>query len=438
MAKKKVISHTRRANNEGCITQRKDGRWAGIVTIGYDENGKQKRKAVYGKTRMEVADKLTELTNRIDSNNYEYIENNTIGSLMNEWLLVFKKNQVSPRTFEHIYRNFKLHIEPKVGKMKLNEVNSVVIQKLLNGLLDEKYSLTTVKKVKFIFNQFFNYAIENNMTASNPTTKTRVRSSERKIYDSENKYKAIPPEIREKFIKALDQNKFLKPLCFCMMFAGLRTGEAFALTWKNIDFKNKTISVERAMTTVPKMDDEGKIIERKTVVSETKTSCSVRVVPMPDILVEALQVHKANQEINGKIHGSNLTGENSFVFGNDDGSIRTYSGTKNIFYRFLKKQNLDKYGIHFHGLRHTYSNMLFEANQNPKVIQALLGHKSVKTTLTTYNSVDKSYFQQATDVINKQYSTKEEPHEELSEEDWQKLEEMLKAHKRKKEKDFEM
>ena len=49
--------------------------------------------------------------------------------------------------------------------------------------------------------------------------------------------------------------------------------------------------------------------------------------------------------------------------------------------------------------------MLFEANQNPKVIQALLGHKSVKTTITTYNSVDKSYFKHATDILNKQFNS---------------------------------
>ena len=49
--------------------------------------------------------------------------------------------------------------------------------------------------------------------------------------------------------------------------------------------------------------------------------------------------------------------------------------------------------------------MLFEANQNPKVIQALLGHKSVKTTITTYNSVDRSYFKHATDILNKQFNS---------------------------------
>lgn len=75
------------------------------------------------------------------------------------------------------------------------------------------------------------------------------------------------------------------------------------------------------------------------------------------------------------------------------------------FFIHFKKIGLDKYGIHFQTLRHTYSNMLFEADQNPKVIQALIGHKSVKTPITTYNSVDESYFDKATKVFNEQYKT---------------------------------
>ena len=61
---------------------------------------------------------------------------------------------------------------------------------------------------------------------------------------------------------------------------------------------------------------------------------------------------------------------------------------------------MTNYNIHFHGLRHTFSNMLFEMNENPKVIQQLLGHRDVKTTITVYNSVDSEYIRQTTDKFN--------------------------------------
>lgn len=415
--KKKIQTYTRRSNKEGSIIQRSDGRWVAVATVGYDENGKIIRKHLYGKSRMEVADKLSKLTNRIETNTYSYTNNKTINDLMTEWLLIFKKNQVSPRTFENVIRNYNLHIKSKVGNMKLEEVNNIVIQKVLNGMIDNGYSLSVVKKIKFLFNQFFNYAVENNLTKDNPTTKTKVKSTERKIYnENENSYKAIPPELREKFLMCLEKHNFLKPLCITMMFAGLRTGEVLALKWKNIDFLNKIITVEKGVTIVPKFNSEGKVIERKNVIGETKTACSVRNVPMPNILLEVLENHKINQSFKEQTYNNNLTSPNSFVFANNDGSLRSYSGTRKIFSRFLEKHNLDNLGIHFHGLRHTYSNMLFEADQNPKIIQSLLGHKSVKTTIVTYNSIDKSYFKKATEILNNKFS-KKTSYEDLNNED---------------------
>ena len=165
------------------------------------------------------------------------------------------------------------------------------------------------------------------------------------------------------------------------MFAGLRTGEVLALQWQDINFENKTINVERGLTIEPKFNSEGKVIKRITIISETKTTCSKRVVPMPDILINALNDYKQRQSQISNKGKVDLLDKHCFVFANDDGTFRTYSATQKILNRFLKKYKLTEYNIHFHGLRHTYSNMLFEADQNPKVIQALLGHKSVKTTI---------------------------------------------------------
>ena len=402
----KKVKRTRRGKNQGCLYKRTDGRWCGIATIGYDENGKQLKKFIYGKTKMEVADKLTKITKRIDTSYFDELKSNSIGEVMNEWMLVFKRNQVSPRTFEGNLRKFRKHIEPRIGNMQLAEITPIVLQKMFNDMLEENLSLYYIKKTKFLLRQFFEYAEDNNIIQSNPINKVKIKSKDKKIYDGEKKYKAIPIDIREKFINALDNHAFLKPFCFTMMFAGLRTGEALALTWEDVNFEERTIHVARSITLMPKFDKAGNILTRITVLSDTKTTCSIRTVPMPDILLDTLGYYKQFKKILGEQYKSNLVDKNSLVFGNNDGTLRTYAGTKKIFYRFLEKYNLKDTGIHFHSLRHTYSNILFEENQNPKVIQALLGHKSVTTTLTTYNSVDKSYFKKATDVFNKQFDNK--------------------------------
>lgn len=84
------------------------------------------------------------------------------------------------------------------------------------------------------------------------------------------------------------------------------------------------------MTNVPKFDGNVKIIYRVTVIGEAKTACYVREVMMPDILIEALQEYNIEQELNGEIHNANLTSNTALIFGNDDVSVRTYSGAKKI------------------------------------------------------------------------------------------------------------
>ena len=121
-----------------------------------------------------------------------------------------------------------------------------------------------------------------------------------------------------------------------MMFAGLRTGETLALQWKDIDFEKKNIKVERAITIVPKFDSNGKVISRKTVIGDTKTICSKRVVPMPDILVNALKEYYKLQQEKSSQYNFDFIDKESFVFCNNDGEIRSYGGTKKIFYTFLK------------------------------------------------------------------------------------------------------
>ena len=463
MARKKVVSKTRRANNEGSIFQRSDGRWGGALTMGYDENGKIIRKTIYGKTQAEVAKKLSEISGRVKSNSYELVENSDLEKLMFEYLMTFKKSTVSPRTFEGIIRNFKLHIEPIIGNMKVYQIDTFVVQQVINKLIDAEYSLNVIKKNKHLIGQFFEYAIDNKWVKGNPTRKVIVKARDRKIYSGQDRYKALTPEARKEFLTALNQDEanFLKPMCILLLFAGLRIGEVCALQWKNVNFKNKTLKIERGITQIPKFDNEGNILSRVTVVGDTKTTCSVREIPITDIVVDTLQTWKekqTNREKTNKNVTAELTAPTSYVFANDDGSVRTYSGCRMVFDRFKRRHNLDKYNIHFHGLRHTFSNMLFEMNENPKVIQQLLGHRDVKTTITVYNSVDNEYIRNTTEKLNekikqeKLYADERRRQEEIQtkkndllsnmtdEEYDDLLEQLLEERKlrKKKEKDFEM
>ena len=451
MAKSKKSQ--RRANGSGSVFQRKNGKWAGAITIGYDDNGVQKKKVVYGNTREEVEEKLKMLDNRIKSNSFEKLENSSAAELMREWLVVFKKNVVLPKTFYGDLIIFTKHIEPHLKNLRIQDVDDIVIQQILNKMIDADYSLSMVKKVKFLFNNFLDYAEAAKWIAYNPSHRVQVRIKDKKTYTGQNKYKALTPEKRTEFLKALDEDprKFLKALCYTLMFSGLRIGEALGLQWKNVDLVNKTINVEQAANLVPKFDKNLKA-KMITQIGGTKTACSIRELPLPDILVEVLGEWKVKQENFGKELGKDFISPDSFVFCADDGGVRTYNSCRLSFNRFKKAHNFQDLKITFHGLRHTFSNMLFEANENPKVIQQLLGHKDVRTTISVYNSVDKDYVRKSTQVFNDMFkvenpkfvnqeelNSNETHYDEMSD---QELEQMLKeierAQRRKKQKDFEM
>lgn len=403
--KNAIQKSVRRQNGEGSIFKRADGRWTASMYINKQENGVtvRKRKVVYGRTKTEVTSKLNKISGRINNISSE-IDDKTVGELMFEWLMVFKKSAITPRSFEGDIRNFKVHIEPIIGNMKLDEVNTIAIQQLINEMVDKEYAVATIKKVKHLIGQFFEYAISNNWVLQNPTLKIRLRSKD-KISTKGSQYKALTPEIRMKFILALgkEPKNYIKPLCSVLMFSGLRIAEALALQWSDVNFEHKKLKIKQAITTIPKFDENGQIKERITVIGKTKTACSVREVPLVDFVINALKDWRKNQidrQQNDREITGDITSQDAYIFANDDGTIKTYSGTRNTFRRFLRRHNLKAFQIHFHGLRHTFSNMLFEMNENPKVIQQLLGHRDVKTTIMVYNSVNSDYIKESTDKFN--------------------------------------
>lgn len=176
-AKKKNVA--RRGNNEGCIYYRdNENRWAASVTLGYDDDGKRIRKMIYGKTRSEVAIKMTTLLGTKLKGGHPSVKNDTLEVLMHQWIITFKRAEVSPRTFERVLANAKTHIYPEIGNMKLDDIIDTMIQSLLNRMLFAGYALATFRKIKFTLNQFFAYAKRASLLTATPLR--NVRSNPRK------------------------------------------------------------------------------------------------------------------------------------------------------------------------------------------------------------------------------------------------------------------
>lgn len=401
MARKK---NSKRANNDGSFYFNKQrGVWVGQITIGYDENGKQIRKNATGKTRSEVIVKLAPYM-REGKQIEEVPEVGKVREHMMNWLLTYKRRMVSSRTFEKYIRMAKLHILPVIGDFSINNVTKDLIQKLLGDMIDKTYMPDTVNFVKHEICQYFEYCMEEGLIVKNPAANIKVQARRTaKEEPDEPEYKAIPEEIREQFLAVINTNRFFKPFCLVGICAGLRPGETLALRWKDFDDKKKVLSIRRAQTVETKFDGEGNILGRENVIGKTKTAGSVRTIPLSDLLLNALTEWKTIRTLQEKVFGVTLTAPEDYIFGTNNGKLRTYSGTKTMFERFMKQNGLGDSGITFYRLRHTFSNTLFEAKENPKVIQTLMGHARISTTMIYNTATTTKYLEEAVSVFDNRY-----------------------------------
>jgi len=138
--------------------------------------------------------------------------------------------------------------------------------------------------------------------------------------------------------------------------------------------------VNKAAKATPEINDDGEITGRGMEISGTKTVCSVRTLPMPEIVREAL---KEWQKV--WFQRFKVSETNNIVFPNKEGKLRSYSGFRWQFGRFLKEKGLEN--ITFHLFRHTFATMMLERNVNQRVVQEFLGHKDISTTLGIYTGV---------------------------------------------------
>ena len=352
------------------------------MLIGYKSNGKPNRKTFYSATREEVAKKITNVSNE----NFRGIpfidpQNMTVRELIHSWLFDFKKSEVAARTFEWYLNIAKLYIYEELGGFPIVKLTTYHIQMLLNKRINGGLSLRTVKAIRNIINQAMNHACEMKLLAINPVMGTKLPKHERTVNDE--KIKAIPVELRKQILNAAQNNPTMKPVIFTLMFTGIRIGELLALPWKNVDFKNGIITIDRAITNTVEYDNDGEVDNRSTIVAVTKTYSGNRKIKMPDVLMKILQEWHTSQ----KLKNIAFATSDAVVFSNKFGERRTYYGFRTNYRRFMERNGFAEYNINIHNYRHTFATMLLEEGVNPKVVQKLLGHKDVQTTLGIYSHV---------------------------------------------------
>lgn len=366
----------KRGNGEGSISHRPDGRWQGSITLGRDDNGKLIRKYFYGKTRKEVANKINAA---IEINNRKsYIlrnSNPTLGQWANIWLWDYKRNSVKPTTFDQYESIMRVHIIPNLGEIKLIDLQTEHIQKLINKMHEAGLSGRTIEIMRVILHGMLKQAHRNKLVYENVCEYVVLpKKSTRDI-------RVLTVEEQEKLIDVLRRNYIGRALLF-ELYTGMRKSEVLPLTWDDFDEKAGTISVSKKLSRVRTYVDKGK--RTMLAVDTPKTEKSIRVIPLVNSAYELLLEHRREQEKYKAIVGDFYTDKN-LIFSSNAG---TYMDPGN-FNRKLTKCAVEAGIPHVypHALRHSFATRGFEADISLKGMQVLLGHSSISVTSNVYTHI---------------------------------------------------
>ncbi|MGA8296726.1 MAG: tyrosine-type recombinase/integrase [Acidimicrobiales bacterium] len=376
----------RRGHGEGSIYRRDtDGRWVGSVNLGW-ENGRRRRKVVYGKTQAEVVRKIKKLNTDISRGLPPPDDRSTVEQLLRRWLLDVVPGRVSPSTL-HDYRVVaERHIIPVLGKKKLTALSPADVQTLLRtkqesrlpqrvhtkkGLVERPtaggYSPRTIKLIRGVLGQALGQAERWGMVARNVVALTDGPR------EAQTEGRTLTPEQARSLLRAASGER-LEAAFVLMLSLGLRKGEVFGLRWSDVDFKDGVISIAQALSRV----------DSRLVLGPPKTERSRRKVNLPREVATSLRTHKTRQATERLALGDAWQ-DTGLVFTNEIGAPLDPSNFRRTFDRVAVKAGLA--GWHPHELRHSCASILLAQGVPLEVVSRVLGHSSIRITADVYGHI---------------------------------------------------
>ena len=359
----------KRANGEGNIRKRKDGRWEGRYTAGHDpETGKAIYKNVLGRTQAEAKAKLKAAIEETKVLDVTKVGKYTVGTWMDEWFENYAKVKVRPSSHQTYRGYIDNHIKPNIGKIPLEKLTSLELQKLYKKLLtsgridriESKHqakglSPKTVRNIHQIITSAMKLAKEQKIIATDPTEGCALPKLEHK------EMKTLPIEQLTSFLREATESGVFE-MYYLELATGLRRGELLGLKWQDVDFNQGTITVRRQISRI-----NGQVVE-----APLKTKNAYRVIPLGE---QALAVLQSQQE---KTHSE-------YAFPSPNGGPISPDSVRNMLRRVLKRAGLPY--VRFHDLRHTFATLALQNGVDVKTVSSILGHFSAGFTLDTYAHV---------------------------------------------------
>lgn len=359
------------------IYKRKDGRWEGRYIRLYNASGKPKYGYVYAKTYSEVKQKLAVQRSHVYHSEGNISNTNTrYDDILTAWLQS-SRTGIKESTFAKYSQIIDRHIRPVLGQYALSKVSTQLIenfvqQQLLSGRLDGQGGLSpkTVTDMLTIIKESINYAQDNGLSVICYPQRLTIKKREKEM-------RVLTVQEQAALVQVLlDDTDLCKFGTMLSLYTGIRIGELCALQWENLCLSSSTLKIRR---TLQRIQDRnvGATSKTKIIITEPKSQCSIRDIPLPAFIIDLAQRFEAAPK--------------AYVLSGDKSRYIEPRTIQNKFKRYILEANVED--ANFHSTRHTFATRCVEVGFDIKTLSEILGHANVNITLNRYvhSSFDLKY-----------------------------------------------
>lgn len=369
--------------------QRGDGRYMYSYT---DKNSK--RHTVYAQSLVELRKKerqiIRDIEDGIDAHEPEKI---TLNQLFDKYFST--KYDLKPTTRAGYKYTYDHYVRDTFGKRKITEIKYSDVKEFYYSLIQEQgLSSATLDNVHTDLHPTFKMAVRDGLLRVNPTDDVMAEIKKSHFWDIPKRRALTVPE-QKAFTDFISDNREFQgwfPILMVLLGTGMRIGECLGLRWDDLDFDKRMISVNHNLTDRPYED--GKFARH---IQTPKTRAGARTIPMIDEVFGAFLQEYEMQKCMG-FKSETIDGYTNFVFLTTGGSVMSASsvnrGIKLIIKAYneqeeVKAKEEDREPVLLpdfsaHHLRHTFCTRLCENETNLKIIQSVMGHADITTTMDIY------------------------------------------------------
>ena len=357
---------------------KKDGSTAYMFKayLGTDElTGKQKYTTRRGfASRKEAQLAISRLKLDIEENGFVKANHDTFEEIYLLWFDSAYVNTVKESTYVKTKEMFRVHILPAFGSMKLNKISVTYCQTTVNKWCD---SLAKYRVMKNYVTKVLDYSVTLGLLKDNPMRKITM-PKRKEVVDGEKVENYYNKEELQHFLDCIKSDGFTRwhALFRLLAFTGMRKGEALALQWKDVDFNQSTVTVNKTLA-------RGE--NNRLIIQTPKTKTSVRTVSVDPGTMQLLKEWRKEQARDYLKLGFNTMQPSQVVFTTYKNEYMQLASVTNRINKIIKKHDLKV--ITTHGLRHTHCSLLFEAGASIQEVKERLGHSDIQTTMNIYTHV---------------------------------------------------